>query len=129
MAAEHSLAVGGEDENAGEPILNGVDHGDAGAEVNGDVARPVNGDARQQQGQAGGAGAERQPNKVRITTPYLTKYERARVLGTRALQIRCVRASFFSLSAPATPTSHFASIECVGLHERWLTSANCFFVV
>ncbi|KAF7784054.1 hypothetical protein Agabi119p4_219 [Agaricus bisporus var. burnettii] len=30
---------------------------------------------------------ERQPNKVRITTPYLTKYERARILGTRALQI------------------------------------------
>ncbi|KAF9777794.1 subunit common to RNA polymerase I [Thelephora terrestris] len=30
---------------------------------------------------------ERQPNKVRITTRYLTKYERARVLGTRALQI------------------------------------------
>lgn len=27
-----------------------------------------------------------QPSK-RITTPYLTKYERARVLGTRALQI------------------------------------------
>ena len=26
------------------------------------------------------------PNK-RITTPYMTKYERARVLGTRALQI------------------------------------------
>ncbi|KAF9643848.1 RNA polymerase Rpb6 [Thelephora ganbajun] len=30
---------------------------------------------------------ERQPNKVRITTRYLTKYERARILGTRALQI------------------------------------------
>ncbi|KAF8578754.1 RNA polymerase Rpb6 [Ramaria rubella] len=30
---------------------------------------------------------ERKPNKVRVTTPYLTKYERARVLGTRALQI------------------------------------------
>jgi len=29
-------------------------------------------------------------NKVRITTPYLTKYERARILGTRALQIRFV---------------------------------------
>ncbi|MBW0555352.1 hypothetical protein O181_095067 [Austropuccinia psidii MF-1] len=28
-----------------------------------------------------------QPNKVRSTTPYLTKYERARILGTRALQI------------------------------------------
>lgn len=28
------------------------------------------------------------PNRERITTRYLTKYERARVLGTRALQIR-----------------------------------------
>ncbi|KAI8963942.1 RNA polymerase Rpb6 [Daldinia sp. FL1419] len=27
------------------------------------------------------------PNEDRTTTPYLTKYERARVLGTRALQI------------------------------------------
>lgn len=27
------------------------------------------------------------PNAVRITTPYMTKYERARILGTRALQI------------------------------------------
>lgn len=30
------------------------------------------------------------PNDQRTTTPYLTKYERARVLGTRALQIRYV---------------------------------------
>ena len=28
------------------------------------------------------------PNKERITTPYMTKYEKARILGTRALQIR-----------------------------------------
>ncbi|KAG8219469.1 RNA polymerase Rpb6, partial [Butyriboletus roseoflavus] len=34
-----------------------------------------------------GLQGERQPNKVRVTTPYLTKYERARILGTRALQI------------------------------------------
>ncbi|KAF2225007.1 RNA polymerase Rpb6 [Elsinoe ampelina] len=27
------------------------------------------------------------PNEKRTTTPYMTKYERARVLGTRALQI------------------------------------------
>lgn len=33
-----------------------------------------------------GQGQAVQPSK-RITTPYLTKYERARVLGTRALQI------------------------------------------
>ncbi|KAG0745784.1 hypothetical protein G6F57_003574 [Rhizopus arrhizus] len=32
------------------------------------------------------------PNKVRQTTPYMTKYEKARILGTRALQI--------SLNAP-----------------------------
>ncbi|PCH34008.1 RNA polymerase Rpb6 [Wolfiporia cocos MD-104 SS10] len=49
----------------------------------------ANGDAAQPDGAAAGAGlrGERQPNKVRVTTPYLTKYERARVLGTRALQI------------------------------------------
>jgi DNA-directed RNA polymerase I, II, and III subunit RPABC2 len=34
--------------------------------------------------QDGGAGLPRQ----RITTRYMTKYEKARVLGTRALQIR-----------------------------------------
>ncbi|KAF8516723.1 subunit common to RNA polymerase I [Hysterangium stoloniferum] len=38
-------------------------------------------------GDIAGVQGERQPNKVRVTTPYLTKYERARVLGTRALQI------------------------------------------
>lgn len=30
------------------------------------------------------------PNDKRQTTPYMTKYERARILGTRALQIRWV---------------------------------------
>lgn len=29
------------------------------------------------------------PNDQRSTTPYMTKYEKARILGTRALQIRC----------------------------------------
>jgi DNA-directed RNA polymerase I, II, and III subunit RPABC2 len=33
---------------------------------------------------------KRVENSKRTTTPYMTKYERARVLGTRALQIRCV---------------------------------------
>lgn len=28
------------------------------------------------------------PIEARTTTPYMTKYERARILGTRALQIR-----------------------------------------
>jgi len=55
----------------------------------------ANGDGMQQEAAGSGAAhsgitGERQPNKVRITTPYLTKYERARILGTRALQIRYV---------------------------------------
>jgi hypothetical protein len=35
-------------------------------------------------------GAPAEEKKKRITTPYMTKYERARVIGTRALQIRLV---------------------------------------
>lgn len=43
----------------------------------------------------------------RLTTPYMTKYERARVLGTRALQIRYVQPLFFlSLSLH----THFISL-------------------
>lgn len=67
--------------------VNGVDHeqGPDHDMANGD-------DGAAPDGGAVGAGlqGERQPNKVRVTTPYLTKYERARILGTRALQIRCV---------------------------------------
>jgi len=37
-------------------------------------------------------------NKTRITTRFLTKYERARILGTRALQIRCVWLAALFLS-------------------------------
>jgi DNA-directed RNA polymerases I, II, and III subunit RPABC2 len=68
--------------------MNGVE-GLNGAELDHDV---VNSGASQEQQSVPqtGLSGERQPNKVRITTPYLTKYERARILGTRALQIRCV---------------------------------------
>lgn len=34
-------------------------------------------------------------NEDRTTTPFMTKYERARVLGTRALQIRLVSPESF----------------------------------
>ncbi|GAA6001248.1 DNA-directed RNA polymerase core subunit RPO26 [Rhodotorula paludigena] len=34
-----------------------------------------------------GAELPAEANKERVTTPYMTKYERARILGTRALQI------------------------------------------
>jgi DNA-directed RNA polymerases I, II, and III subunit RPABC2 len=40
-------------------------------------------------GQSGAAPKDKKiPTDQRNTTPYMTKYERARVLGTRALQIR-----------------------------------------
>ena len=85
MAAEQELGADGENgEGApanGEVTLNGADHEEANGDANMNGHEPA---------QPLGLQGERQPNKVRITTPYLTKYERARVLGTRALQIRCV---------------------------------------
>ncbi|KAL1412542.1 subunit common to RNA polymerases I, II, and III [Vanrija albida] len=53
-------------------------------EANGDdiiISGDVPDDVKQRTGKAAKA------NEVRVTTPYMTKYERARVLGTRALQI------------------------------------------
>ena len=57
--------------------------------------------SQQQQGKKNavlGLKAKRIPEHERSTTPYMTKYERARVLGTRALQIRFVvfRSSDFN---------------------------------
>ncbi|KAL2114134.1 hypothetical protein VUR80DRAFT_440 [Thermomyces stellatus] len=51
----------------------------------------VSGDAAAAAGQTKSATKSmkerRIPNEERTTTPYMTKYERARILGTRALQI------------------------------------------
>lgn len=63
------------------PQQNG--EGEDGADVNG---APEGGQPHVD-GQPNGTGIK-EANKVRVTTPYMTKYERARVLGTRALQIR-----------------------------------------
>ncbi|KAG6380844.1 subunit common to RNA polymerase I [Boletus reticuloceps] len=71
----------GEDVNAEVSQPNGVSGADHDQEMaNGEEQLP-------QQPAPSGLQGERQPNKVRVTTPYLTKYERARILGTRALQI------------------------------------------
>ena len=68
--------------------MNGLDHD---AEMaNGEDGGGGGGGGQVDSGGVGaGLHGERQANKVRVTTPYLTKYERARILGTRALQIRC----------------------------------------
>ncbi|KDQ63314.1 hypothetical protein JAAARDRAFT_53539 [Jaapia argillacea MUCL 33604] len=75
-------------EGTGEVTLNGVDglnghpQDEEMADADGQGAQP---EASAPQG--GILQNERQANKTRVTTPYLTKYERARILGTRALQI------------------------------------------
>lgn len=57
--------------------------GDAGMVISGDPGAAAN----RQSGQKGPKD-KKIPNDQRSTTPYMTKYERARILGTRALQIR-----------------------------------------
>jgi DNA-directed RNA polymerase I, II, and III subunit RPABC2 len=48
---------------------------------------PVDGEGGAFEGGEGGPGNGGQAARERVTTRYMTKYERARVLGTRALQI------------------------------------------
>ncbi|QLL33707.1 hypothetical protein HG536_0F00310 [Torulaspora globosa] len=43
------------------------------------------------------------PKEQRITTPYMTKYERARILGTRALQISMNAPVFVDLEGETDP--------------------------
>jgi len=74
----------GEDGVVGPGEDGGLVNGVNGVEHDQDMA---NGEETQEGTAGAGLTGERQPNKVRVTTPYLTKYERARILGTRALQI------------------------------------------
>ena len=65
----------------------------------------VNGEGSQQQVRKNavlGLKEKRIEDDRRTTTPYMTKYERARVLGTRALQIRCVMKDFGNLRGNIT---------------------------
>lgn len=71
-------------DDAGADGANGIVHSNAGG---GDPSTAMAG----------------QPNAERITTPYMTKYERARILGTRALQIRCVLACPSETQYRSTP--------------------------
>jgi len=82
----NELADGEAPAEMGEDGLHAGEDG-----VNTGAVNGVDGDQEMTNGEEATAGAgitgEQQPNKVRVTTPYLTKYERARILGTRALQI------------------------------------------
>jgi len=52
---------------------------------------------------ADGSSADARQNQKRITTPYMTKYERARVLGTRALQIAMCAPVMVELEGETDP--------------------------
>ena len=102
-----------ENPNVQTPAPGGAEDPDnlmpANSSVGGTVVE-INGEGRdgqqqqQQQQQQGkknavlGLKAKKIPEHERSTTPYMTKYERARVLGTRALQIR------FIMPPPLTPS-------------------------
>ena len=78
---------GAEDPDTLMPTTNGV--GGTVVEINGGGG-DIN---QQQQGKKNavlGLKAKKISEHERSTTPYMTKYERARVLGTRALQIRFI---------------------------------------
>ncbi|KAL9104207.1 MAG: hypothetical protein Q9163_000807 [Psora crenata] len=80
------------DPDAQAPTTNGATASTPGPATNGADGRAVvevNGDGAPAQRKAGvGSRQKKIPDEKRSTTPYMTKYERARVLGTRALQIR-----------------------------------------
>lgn len=85
-AAQTPGPHGTEDPDAQVPATNGLTNG-------GRTVVEVNGEGGQQQGKKNavlGLKEKKIEDHKRTTTPYMTKYERARVLGTRALQIRYV---------------------------------------
>ena len=82
--------------------MEGEDAANADAEMGQEGENVVEIDAPEE----GHVGGHAVPKEDRITTPYMTKYERARILGTRALQIRCASAR--------TPRAH----RCRRCHPR-----------
>ncbi|KAF2816337.1 RNA polymerase Rpb6 [Mytilinidion resinicola] len=73
-----------EDVGGGEDP-GGIEHNEKNIVAIGDPAAVVA--AKEQKNTVKNLREKRVPNEKRTTTPYMTKYERARVLGTRALQI------------------------------------------
>uniref|UniRef100_A0A8D2ZWH2 DNA-directed RNA polymerases I, II, and III subunit RPABC2 n=1 Tax=Scophthalmus maximus TaxID=52904 RepID=A0A8D2ZWH2_SCOMX len=67
------------------------------------------------------AGEGQQANQKRITTPYMTKYERARVLGTRALQIAMCAPVMVELEGETDPLQiamkDFSVLPCISLRK------------
>lgn len=76
------------DETLGDGEATGDGEGRAANNDNVVVSGDPNAAASRNKNTVTGLKEKRVANDKRTTTPYMTKYERARVLGTRALQIR-----------------------------------------
>jgi DNA-directed RNA polymerase I, II, and III subunit RPABC2 len=76
MDDEGQMKPTDESAKASQNVVNGVNTQNQDVIVSGDV------------GAANTPGSKAIPPEERSTTPYMTKYEKARILGTRALQIR-----------------------------------------
>nr|GFB22886.1 DNA-directed RNA polymerases II, IV and V subunit 6A-like [Tanacetum cinerariifolium] len=86
---DYDMDAGGYDDEPVEPELDeGAEEDIDGDNKDEDVPDPLMGDNEDNK-------EEQQPvDKPRKTIKYMTKYERARILGTRALQIRFLSDSF-----------------------------------
>ncbi|CAD8172698.1 unnamed protein product [Paramecium octaurelia] len=83
-----SQSIGGEEL---DPEISGITQSDADSKEKQSVTSESDSDEEYQIVRSGGPLSQSRGKKVnkdeRITPPFLTKYERARVIGTRALQI------------------------------------------
>ncbi|KAI9755575.1 MAG: hypothetical protein M4579_004223 [Chaenotheca gracillima] len=88
------------DPDAKNTLTNGDEqaNGTNGVVVSGDPSAAAAARQAKKESGEGGLRQKKVAEDQRTTTPYMTKYERARVLGTRALQIRYV-AVFSELRA------------------------------
>ena len=85
--AEPDLLEDDADEHGGGQDPDAMDANDDNVVVSGDPSAAASAKEKSQN-TVESEKSKRVDNDKRTTTPYMTKYERARVLGTRALQIR-----------------------------------------
>lgn len=89
MDEDEEYEGGGGEELEPEMINNEGNEDDEGMDVDGDniIASGDRSSGGLNTREGGGKRGKAVPKDQRTTTPYMTKYERARILGTRALQI------------------------------------------
>ena len=116
-----------EPQSPGEPEANNAATDDPDALEHGQNVVEVGKDASAMGGGAAKTTSrdKKIPKEKRNTTPYMTKYERARVLGTRALQIRWASCMWWILSSMLTKMVKFECAGAGGYGRRNRSVADC----